>query len=58
MVYYLSEGAKLFQAQKLSEVAGNEDKLLKVRVLAAIAWKVITHEHKSLGGQGKSRADD
>ena len=57
-MYYLLEGAKLFGITKTSQIEGNENIFLKVRVLAAIAWKVITFEHKALGGQGKSRAED
>ena len=50
LVHYLISGTKLFAAQNIPAVEGHEDKLLKVRVLAGLAWKVMTHEHKALGG--------
>lgn len=58
LTYYLIEGAKIFGVQNVSEVAGHEESLLKVRVLAGIALKLMTHEHKALGGQGKQKDQD
>jgi len=58
MLYYLVESSKIFSLQKLKEVAGNEDQFLKARILVGIAFKVMTHEHKALGGQGKTKSGD
>ena len=42
----------------MTTIEGNEEKLLKVRVLGGIAFKVMLNDHKVMGGSGKSRSGD
>jgi hypothetical protein len=58
LLNYSVDAASLFNLSAIKQAEGNEELLLKARVLVGIAFKILCHQHKSLGGSGKSKQAD
>lgn len=58
MLYFAVDAVSIFNLSGLKQVEDNEEALLKARVLVGIAFKLMCHQHKSLGGSGKSKQVD
>lgn len=57
-LYFAVDAVSIFNLSAVKHVEGNEDALLKARVLVGIAFKLMCNQHKSLGGSGKSKQAD
>jgi hypothetical protein len=58
LLYYAVDAAALFTLTAVKQAEGNEEILLKARVLVGLAFSVMVNQHPAVGGSGKSKAGD
>lgn len=58
LLYYAIDALSLFGLTGVKEAEGNQDQLLKVRVLVGIVYSLMINQHPSIAGTGKSKQAD
>lgn len=58
LLYYAIDALSLYNLTGVKEVEGNQDQLLKARVLVGIVYSLMINQHPSIEGSGKSKQAD
>lgn len=58
LLYYAIDALSLFGLAGIKDAEGNQDQLLKARVLVGIVYSLMINQHPSIAGAGKSKQAD